>query len=383
MTTNPLSPDAQAVVEQIKRELDEGVRPGRPRLRVAFIGPSRVGKTTMLLTMLSVFLQRFRTGREQTAGDFPRLELKPEDHQPTAAISNDALLNRLRAKLARFTSPDEDLPRELFDEAVRPSKTLSYYRYRFNVVNGVGTEIPIRMADMPGSWFNNVNGWEWEATAALCELCDVLVVPVDVPALMSGNRDIMEMRNAPTALRSLFQYLSARDVRGDAGGWLVIFVPLRCERWRWADHPDAQGDPDWSAKQSRRMFEEVDRAYADVVSVIREKWSDSKFAVTPVETLGSVHHHHFENDDDGFHSVFRKKAADASVEGVDTDQPVLHMITRLLAEQELNRPRLFQQGCVHNWFYGVRGDIRRAAELVRRRTKGIDGGPADDGFGYL
>ncbi|MFD0579395.1 hypothetical protein [Dactylosporangium darangshiense] len=373
-----LPSDGLAVVNNLLKQLKEGVPANASLVTLAFLGISRVGKTTMLDTMAEQFLETFRPadGSEAT------VTLNPES-PATALTSGGGRLQELRSRLRRHRDPSVDLPRDIFDGAIPPTKIPTVHRWVFDVVRAIGTQVFFRMADPPGAWLNNAQGWEFEAMTRLIEAVDIVAIPIDTAALLQGDRDLNELRNAPSEIRAFFQYLSTRPESSRRSGWLFLLIPIRCEWWRWDDAQDADGNRLSRAVEAQRIFDQVKLAYRDLIDVVRQKWPASEFVVTPVETLGSVYHHRFADGDELPYGVFRKKSADASVKGVDTEQPVLHVLSRILAVQDANRPRLLERGWLHNLWFGVRQDIIAAAELVRRKTKGAKGQPPRDGFGYL
>ncbi|MFD0527424.1 hypothetical protein ACFQ1I_09540 [Kitasatospora arboriphila] len=144
-----------------------------PVFRIGMLGPSRVGKTSLVVSML--------TDGERLLGGTP-VVLRAADER------TKRLLRLRRQEL------DGGLLARKFDSAVMPgSLDLTYFNLEMRA--GQAAEgIRFSLLDFPGGWLSEQEGRSaeevrnWDECQSFLAECNVLVVPVDATVLMEADQ---------------------------------------------------------------------------------------------------------------------------------------------------------------------------------------------------
>lgn len=246
-------------------------------IEIGMIGPKGAGKTSLLAAMHNAF--------EALEGSRVRLVATDRDDSGTTATYLDAATQDLK-----------NIARGIFDipEGIPPNTEGRELEFEIKSVRGhrYGR---LHWTDYPGELlFPPVGGSNQVAKRS--KLMKQLhgsrsvLVAVDAPAAMWQSGRLNDQINLPSATRSLLdQWIDAKGEKK-----LVIFCPIKCEKW--VQTPDDR-------KELEAAIKEV---YNPLLNAWRERSSKPKVFYMPVQTVGSLRHITFREEEPG---VYRSEFA--------------------------------------------------------------------------
>ncbi len=199
-------------------------------LKVIMMGGRRCGKTSALA---SLFDQMVNGPVKDyfTVSDRTVLETKGFEIQDSLNDKTLELINKLE------TNADNS---SLFLVDNSPTYNVWHYNLRLQVP-GKKREMDIEFCDVPGEYFENSKEESKQQfkdeTEALIKDSDVFVIVVDTPYLMGSieetTKDIcLESINLGTnRVKEIQNFLTNIDDKDGKDAKMVIFVPLKCEKW--------------------------------------------------------------------------------------------------------------------------------------------------------
>lgn len=196
-------------------------------LKVIMMGGRRCGKTSALA---SLFDQMVNGPVKDyfTVADRTVLETKGFEKQDSLNDKTLELINKLEQNAGNSN---------LF--LVDNSPTYNVWHYNLHLqIPGKKREMDIDFCDIPGEYFENSASQQLkDETEALIKASDVFVIVVDTPYLMGSieetTKDICsESINLGTnRVKEIQNFLTNIDNKDGKDAKMVIFVPLKCEKW--------------------------------------------------------------------------------------------------------------------------------------------------------
>ena len=231
--------------------------PELPAWNVTMLGPSRVGKTS-LLTALQV------AANDYFAGTPVRVEPEDEITRRAFADNNATMLGELTAR--RF-SP-------------QMSGTVTEQDYGLVVSGGVDTHhLTLRFKDYPGGYLST------EKSSRVSELLadsPTVIIPIDATLIMEAGTDhgqaIVKGLCLPEVEEQVRYWAKNRKQNGDPTR--LLLVPVKCESY----FNDNGGRYDDSAK----LFKRVQQHYGRIVKVYQEESDNGPLLYAPVDTIGPI-----------------------------------------------------------------------------------------------
>ncbi|MFZ4660791.1 MAG: hypothetical protein ACOYNY_27515 [Caldilineaceae bacterium] len=221
-------------------------------VEITMLGPSQVGKTSMLAAMYYVF------DKEISARTHLRLE---------ADVTTEA---RLQDRVKELMSVPE-----VISSGGGVARTDEAHTYTFelettqHIISPVSMELVLH--DFPGGWM------EKRPTEVINRLqrCSTALVAIDTPALMAeGNWSFLhDKHNAPNLVARMFKEAYS-DLETPK---LVIFVPVRCERW--------VQESSYSADE---LLQRVEEGYKRAFEVLSSHEELITVVIAPIQTIGSI-----------------------------------------------------------------------------------------------
>lgn len=231
--------------------------------KIALVGPTRVGKTSLISAILA--------------------------EAQTALAGTPASMKAKGSTFARISENVDELSGALghgqFEpEAVRNSTSdTSIYELALEVGK---SKLPIRILDYPGGWLS-ARGPEWEECAEWINQSSVLILPVDAVVAMEcatgAEEKACRVRLKITAVTEVVREWAKARKSANAPGTL-IFVPVKCETYLVA--PGATRAT--ADKLQRRL---VDELYEEMFAALAAELSSSELVsayYAPVNTIGCV-----------------------------------------------------------------------------------------------
>ncbi|MDB9311681.1 hypothetical protein PN462_01105 [Spirulina sp. CS-785/01] len=273
-------------------------------VQVTMLGPSGVGKTTLLTAMYEQF--------ESNIGSTD-LQLTPDED--SAAILQDRLVE-LKSLLDTFEARGGIGG----TEAVAGPESLRSFVFGLGK-KGETPSLEIHFRDYPGGYHGSrASSEEKKFVKELLQESVAVLIAIDSPALMEEKGRLHEQINRPQQIKNLFTSVY-QDLDSPK---LVIFAPVKCEKYLK------------NKKSSKELLKRVKEGYAGLMDFFdAEKinpWIVS--VVTPVQTVGSVVFSRIEYEDrqnkKNPHLHFRKVRHDAEYSPQDSEQPLRYLLRFLL-----------------------------------------------------
>ncbi len=273
-------------------------------LQVTMLGPSGVGKTTLLTAVYDQF--------EENIGATD-LEFKPDDE--SLGIIDDNLI-----ALKSLTDVYEAKGRTGIEgtEAIAGPESLRSFLF------GLGKKaqtpsMQIRFRDYPGGYHESTaSGSERKFVKELLSESAAVLIAIDAPALMERNGKYHNQINRPDQIKDLFR-LAYQDLDSPR---LVIFAPIKCEKYLR------------NKKSTQELIDRVKEGYDRLINYFNAEQLSPHIVsvVTPVQTVGSVVFSRLEVDEDNNpRFFFRKVKHDAEYNPQDSEQPLRYLLRFLLA----------------------------------------------------
>ena len=256
--------------------------------KVLMFGPQRVGKTSVLSSMLKQF-------KSETAITDINISLTPDE------ITKDVVEAKIKDLKEIFDKKASDKSDDRW--TIDTNKTPAKEKYRFIMsVAGAADDIGITFTDIPGEWLREqskktANGeidnvTEKELQKELQE-SSVIIVAIDTPHLMEENGMYHDACNFGGHVNRLIQQSSGEKMCPK----LVLFVPLKCEKYY---HEGRMDEVNKAVKDKYKMA---------IASMSKgEKAENYMVAITPIITLGGVVFDDFGRDSEGYVEIITDNA---------------------------------------------------------------------------
>ncbi|TMR07009.1 hypothetical protein ETD83_02395 [Actinomadura soli] len=240
--------------------------------KAAVVGPSRVGKTTLLTAILA-------DTAELLAGT------------PVSVALDEATASRVRRQKGHLRSAIE--AGEFDAAALGGTQAMSVYEIKLQADGDVGLEIPFRILDYPGGWLDPdmrarspEAGKEWPSCEAHIKDSIMLLLPIDAAVLMEAS--------TPAQRAAVPELLGLVDVEAVAERWakirnqhpaepaVLLLAPLKCEKY-FSDNGGA-------GQEAGRLRKLVREKYKEVLRIVAAECKDRMVHVVyaPIDTYGCV-----------------------------------------------------------------------------------------------
>lgn len=287
-------------------------------LKVTMLGPSGVGKTSMLAAMYDQF-------------DTISQDLQLQADQETESIL-DKRLQDLKSMVGDSIKSEEGLAGTAVDDPI-------FHRFQLGEI-GAKPVLKIQFQDYPGGWIDTKNKDEDEdkdkikKVKTLIRESAAIVVPIDAARLMEKDGKYHNKYNKPDRINDLLKtvYENLDFPR------LVILAPVKCEKYM-------QDDPS-------KLFKRVKEGYTEVLNRLNSEKLLPKVAVviTPVQTVGNIIFSRIEeNEDDQPMFCYRRCSPDESYQPKDTEIP-LKVLLSFLVKLHLDKKQNFWQNRILSIF---------------------------------
>jgi hypothetical protein len=283
---------------------------------ITMLGPRGAGKTSLLVSLYDQF--------QEVVGSTP-LEMSASD----PVTRND--LEVYREQLREFAKGVQR------DPGISNTPNIREHIFGLGTQGKRPPQMHLRFTDGPGELLNR-SGPDRDRLDAAVGRSGVLLIAVDSPALMEDDQrhNHNDRVNKPELVMEF-----VRDALAAGGQRLVVFVPLKCEKYVA------------SAGGARELRDAVRQRYAILIKKIADPNGQpdegrTGAVLTPVQTVGSMRFSRFERDGDGYREVFRLAKIGGEYSPRDTDQPLRWML-RFAVNAYRNRSRWWGVKLVDWW----------------------------------
>lgn len=226
------------------------IKPERPTMKIAMMGPRAVGKTTVLTAVFN-----------ETKMSIATTMLKLTDRGDTGKELQD----RLYYLKSVFREQEEITDKSQPEAGLAATSSEHLFQFSFGVL-GKEPSIDMEIKDFPGEYVishpDRVTTFINESTA--------IFIAIDTPHLMERDGEFNEIKNKPSIITQFF-----RDVLQEFDNEkLVILIPLKCEKY-------------FRENRMEDVLQRVEEVYAELIALFRQN-SRICCSVAPILTLGDV-----------------------------------------------------------------------------------------------
>lgn len=311
---------------------NDGYDPTR-NIDIAMIGPSGVGKTSLLATM-----------NHMLAATLP----SAFRFSPIRDDAHKALKDKYDELHAVAKTPSK---KRLNTKGRRADNGISEYAFGLDhqETDGEWKKLArVTFFDTPGAFTEQLNP---ELLARL-ERADIVICAVDAGVLMETDDSLGNRLNGyANVYRLLDKHVFGVDSNTVKHGRkppvnrLVLFVPIKAETWL-RDNPD-------------EMFDNFKKHYAASHKLFERHGGKRVGAYVPVETLGNVRFSHKEEEEDEVFLIYTRASGDFSPRHVHV--PLLYVLRFALAEHQ-RRKGIIET--VLDFFWGGTKEMVKAMERI-------------------
>jgi len=320
--------------------------PEMPELKITMLGPSGVGKTSILTVMYDQFA---------TTIGATNLTLDPD-------IETVGILQNCLGDLQSLVKKGN------FQAKGGTRGTEEPGTFKFDIGKpGYDPAFKICFQDYPGGWIESqASDREKKSVLAFIRESDAVVITIDAPALMEPYQPYAQDNwpgrwhqeiNNPLTITTLLK----NAYRGLKQPRLVILAPVKCEKYI------KEGN-------SAALLNRVKQGYETLLNFLKAEAELQNVAVvvTPVQTVGTVFFSHVEVKD-GKPFFWFHQTNNPKYNPIDSEQP-LRYILRFLLKKYTERKGL------RSWLGKLFGQDEPFKQAVAEIAKGCKNG---DGFAVL
>lgn len=275
----------EEIVQEAVQNISKTVKKiTEPDIQVMMLGARRVGKTSVLASMINQF---------NNVTDGTNLILTKEN---SARAVDDALDSMKSLFLNNPSYCDEvkmdTLPTsgfEQFDLRLSIARPVS----KSNEDKKKGRSRIIRFQDCAGEWISNYTNKE--EISIKVEKSDVIIIAIDSVLLMEKKRKY----NKQNAVENVTNFIkeNLRPEEGANNHKMVLFVPLKCEKYYWQDK---NKQSKYFGRRMNELNQAVKEEYDDLFSFFQKPNYKQYFdvAIIPILTIGEIEFFKFTVDKD-------------------------------------------------------------------------------------
>ncbi|MCD7957500.1 MAG: hypothetical protein LUG93_17505 [Lachnospiraceae bacterium] len=250
------------------------------KIKILMVGGRRAGKTSILASMI-------KCAQEVTAAT-------------SIAIGVDSGAGDLSFKQAELESYFMDYEEgESFEPDLSPNNDDKQYEFSVKV-NGRNTGFQLAFTDIPGEWLVS----EPQKVDSLLSESAVVIIAVDSPHLMEkedkkfGYGRYHKEFNRVDELTNYFKS-GLQGGNSKIAGRLVIFVPIKCEKYFWLTTPSGkETDAVTRNNQMMKLNEKIKAGYRELFDHFSTPALKNvvSVAIAPVITIGGAEFYRFRTE---------------------------------------------------------------------------------------
>jgi hypothetical protein len=286
-----------------------------PEYKITMLGPSGVGKTSLLTAIYEKF--------EDTAGQI-EITLDPESET----------LQQIQNCLFQLKSLTKKTNEILIRNELGVRGTISPFSFYFNMgIHGRNPSLRLHFQDYPGGWIEReANKEEMEEVVNFLKESVAVLIPIDATAIMERDGQYHELVNLPTTITALIK----KAYQGLDSPRLVILAPVKCESYIKDE------------ESIKKLSEDIDKVYKQIIQFFKGENLNSHITVvyTPIQTVGNVIFSRIEEKDGEPRFYFRRTRVNAPYAPKDAEQTLkylLKFILKLHIERGNRLVQLFRQ----------------------------------------
>ena len=253
-----------------------------PDIQVMMLGARRVGKTSVLASMVNQFTRVTKD---------TNLILTRENN----AKAVDDALNSMKSLFINNPSYYDDVKMDTF-----PTPGFEYFDLNLSIAGSLSKSSEnkkkyrsrkIRFKDCAGEWISNYTNEE--EISREVEKSDVIIIAIDSVLLMEERRKY----NSQNAIKSVENFImnKLRPEEETNNHKMVLFVPLKCEKYYWQDKDEKSI---YYGKRMKELNKAVKEEYRELFDFFKKPNHRQYFdvAILPILTIGGIEFFEFNVD---------------------------------------------------------------------------------------
>lgn len=233
-------------------------------LNVMMVGGRRCGKTSVLASMQRCFEDEVSQGTNLTLN-----------------TSDMETLNIIEEKRVEMATYFANRGKKSFVPDSNPTLELTSYGFDLGLRGKKGNQLCINFIDYPGEWLSaNATKFETDRLDECMKTSHIMIVAIDTPHMMEEDGQYGELSNRYYRTTEMIKKSGFAD-----GENLVLFVPLKCERY-------------YNEGKMDLVQSKVCEVYKNLIQHIQTS-GKCIAAITPILTLGGAAFSRFERSEDG------------------------------------------------------------------------------------
>lgn len=246
------------ILNKIRKTMESSIRPKNARMQVCMMGARGVGKTSVLTSM-------FHDMNAVNSGTSLQLTTT-KDEKSGVDMTAHTINQKHEELLEMFYEPvlGEKVP----NGGIAGDMEEREYYFQFGL-KGKSIRIDLVIKDFPGEFLNE----QPDTVRQFISESNAVIIAIDTPHLMEENGRFNQAKNC-VSLVTDFIIKEFEDLSDDK---LVLFVPLKCEKYRNQNRMD-------------EVCKAVECAYAELIAFLSGNSVKSQIvaAIAPIFTVGGV-----------------------------------------------------------------------------------------------
>lgn len=257
------------IFDKIKSVVGDTVKPKNARMRICMMGARGVGKTSVLTSM-------FHDLNAVNSGTNLQLTTVKDD-QSGVDMTAHTITGKHSELVEMFSGAAQG--KSIPAAGIAGDMEERDYYFQFGI-KGKSVRIDLVVKDFPGEFLKG----RPESIRQFIADSNAIVIAIDTPHLMEEGGRFNEAKNCVSLVTEFIKDEFAR-LEDDK---LILFVPLKCEKYRYENRMD-------------EVRSAVESAYAELLAFLTSSGVKTHIAaaITPIFTVGEVVFSGFTADDSG------------------------------------------------------------------------------------
>lgn len=244
---------------------------------ISMLGPSRVGKTSIIASVFNAAEQELLAGKPFT--------LNSDNHKPTQKkLATHARELRSSIQAGDFNSG-----------AVAGTQEPFTFKFELSSVKDSDVKLGFEILDFPGGWIDTINrpdsaDSQWATCRETIMKSSVIIIPVEAGVIMNAK--------TPEQLRAVEYNLQTEDIKEVVQDWAktrqnrhpdlpstIIFTPVKGETY-FKDNVNKH-----NKDRSTELYNLTQQYYKEIIETAQREFGDNRnlsIIYTAIDTIGSV-----------------------------------------------------------------------------------------------
>lgn len=257
------------ILDNVKGMVEKAISPKIPSMNACMMGARGVGKSSVLVSM---FYDLNSVNQNTNLQLVTVKDIRTNDNS-----TEEMLVERYKELMNIFTNSDKS--EVVMNSGMAGDFETREYNFQFGM-KGRKPEMDLKIKDFPGEFIKDFP----DDVKSFIDESEVVIIAIDTPHMIEYGGVYCEAKNCCSVITDLMKQV----LSGLKDDKLILFVPLKCEKYYHEDRMD-------------EVTQSVERCYADLIDYIKNGSAKLHIAcaVTPILTVGEIDFKDFMKDKDG------------------------------------------------------------------------------------